>query len=77
MQDVLASYFVSGSQGVATEFFAEMLFGSTPAIVSFVLEETLSGFGVLAIGSSIGSTVILIITQQLFGKLTSNGASVP
>lgn len=44
MQDVLTSYFVSGSQGVATGFFAEMLFGSTPAIVSFVLEETLSGF---------------------------------
>ncbi|KAI6020242.1 hypothetical protein PISMIDRAFT_20153 [Pisolithus microcarpus 441] len=35
---------VSSAFYIAALFFAEMLFGSTPAIVSFALEETLSGF---------------------------------
>ncbi|KAI5990673.1 MFS general substrate transporter [Pisolithus albus] len=57
-------------QGVATGFFAGMLFGSTPAIVShWFLKKRSQAFGVLAIGSSIGGTILPIITQQLFGKV--------
>lgn len=57
-------------QGVATGFFAGMLFGSTPAIVShWFLKKRSQAFGVLAIGSSIGGTVLPIATQQLFGKV--------
>lgn len=57
-------------QGVATGFFAGMLFGSTPAIVShWFLRKRSQAFGVLAMGSSIGGTVLPIATQQLFGKV--------
>ncbi|KAL4063343.1 major facilitator superfamily domain-containing protein [Scleroderma yunnanense] len=57
-------------QGAATGFFAGMLFGSTPAIVShWFLKKRSRAFGVLAMGSSIGGTVLPIATQQLFGRV--------
>ncbi|KAL4063341.1 MFS general substrate transporter [Scleroderma citrinum] len=57
-------------QGVATGFLAGMLFGSTPAIVShWFLKKRSQAFGVLAMGSSIGGTILPIATQQLFGKV--------
>ncbi|KAI6130848.1 hypothetical protein EDD17DRAFT_1756164 [Pisolithus thermaeus] len=57
-------------QGVATGFFVVMLFGSTPAIVSHCLEETLSSlFRRLFNRWSIGGTVLPIFTQQLFMKV--------
>ncbi|KAG6332856.1 hypothetical protein ID866_6232 [Astraeus odoratus] len=57
-------------QGVATGLFAGMLFGSTPAIVShWFLKKRSQAFGVLAVGSSIGGTVLPIATQHLFGKV--------
>ncbi|KAH7883138.1 MFS general substrate transporter [Phlebopus sp. FC_14] len=58
-------------QGVATGILAGMLFGSTPAIVSHWFKKKRSeAFGVLAVGSSIGGTVLPIATQQLLGVVS-------
>ncbi|KIM54500.1 hypothetical protein SCLCIDRAFT_370864 [Scleroderma citrinum Foug A] len=57
-------------QGVATGLLAGMLFGSTPAIVShWFFNKRSQAFGVLAMGSSIGGTVLPIATQHLFAKV--------
>ncbi|KAF9220090.1 MFS general substrate transporter [Gyrodon lividus] len=58
-------------QGVATGIFAGLLFGSTPAIVSHWFHKKRSlAFGVLAVGSSIGGTILPIATQQLFNRVS-------
>ncbi|KIM60262.1 hypothetical protein SCLCIDRAFT_1217038 [Scleroderma citrinum Foug A] len=57
-------------QGAATGFFAGVLFGTCPAIVShWFLTKRCQAFSVLAMGSSIGGTIFPILVQQLFDKV--------
>ncbi|KAH7905994.1 MFS general substrate transporter, partial [Hygrophoropsis aurantiaca] len=53
-------------QGVANGIFAGMLFSSTPAVVSHWFNKRRAlAYGVFAVGSSLGGTIIPIALQQL------------
>ncbi|EIW76329.1 MFS general substrate transporter [Coniophora puteana RWD-64-598 SS2] len=57
-------------QGVATGLFAGMLFGGAPPVVShWFRKKRALALGILAMGSSIGGTILPIITNTLLPKV--------
>ncbi|KAH7926538.1 MFS general substrate transporter [Leucogyrophana mollusca] len=58
-------------QGVANGLFAGMLFSGTPAVVTHWFNKRRSlAFGVFAVGSSLGGTVMPIVIQRLLVTLS-------